>query len=260
MLLYRGPSRLDPSRRIIVAAVGYGAGGAANSKTGSGMVQIYIQAEPTPAVPTPALAARQGGGDKGACGGCALQGIYAPSTDERIDGTRACYVHLGQGPSQVAKTFLAGAYEDWTANTPSAVAAFFAGRGVRLGAYGDPAAIPIRLLRALMRLAAFWTGYTHSPERAPHLKPYVMASAHNPAHALALQAKGWRTFRISPAGDVARMPGELLCPASKEAGRKLHCDQCQACDGTAKGRRANVMIPLHAGARAAVRYAGVVGL
>jgi hypothetical protein len=260
MLLYRGPSRLDPSRRIIVCAVGYGAGGAANSKTGAGMVQIYIQAEPTAAIPTPALAARHPGGDRGACGTCAFQGVYAPTTGERLPASRVCYVHLGQGPSQVAKAFLAGQYEDWTTATPAAVAAFFRGRGVRLGAYGDPAAMPVRLARALVRLAEFWTGYTHAPHRAAHLRPYVMASVHNPDEAAYWQSRGWRTFRASPKGSLARMPGELLCPASKEAGHKLTCDTCRACDGTAKGRRANVMIPLHAGHRAAVAYAGVAGV
>jgi hypothetical protein len=65
---------------------------------------------------------------------------------------------------------------------------------------------------------------------------------------------------VAPKGDIQRMAGELLCPASKEAGHKITCDQCQACDGHHKGRRANVMIPLHAGARAAVTYAGVSGL
>jgi hypothetical protein len=258
MLLYRGPSRLDPTRRIVVVAIGFD--GARNSKTGPGMVQIYIMAEPTQAVPTPALAARLQGGDKGACGTCPFQGIYAPTTGERIDGTRACYVHLGQGPAQVAKALAAGVYEDWTGATAGQIADMFTGRGVRLGAYGDPAAMPYTLLRALVRRAAFWTGYTHSPDAAPYLRAYCMASAHSPAHALALQAKGWRTFRVAPKGDVRRMAGELLCPASKEAGHKLQCGDCQACDGHHKGRRANVMIPLHAGARAAVTYAGVLGL
>jgi len=183
-----------------------------------------------------------------------------PAAVERVPGTRSCYVHLGQGPHIVAEAWKRGIYEDHTRASAATLTELFSGHGVRLGAYGDPAAIPPRIIRAILAEAAYWTGYTHSPELAPHLKPYVMASAHAPAHAAKLQARGWRTFRIAPKGDVARMRGEALCPASKEAGKKTTCDRCQACDGKLKGRKANIMIPLHAGARAAIRFAGVMGL
>jgi hypothetical protein len=39
---------------------------------------------------------------------------------------------------------------------------------------------------------------------------------------------------------------ESLCPASEQAGKKLTCDTCLACDG-ASGKRGSIFIPAHGG-------------
>ena len=253
-VLYRGPSALNGAPIVCVAT---GFSGARNEKTGADMVQVYILAD-TGAAVSPAAAARSGA-DSAACGACPLRGSFDPITGGREAGTRACYVNLGQGPHQVHRAMHAGRYVDLTTAHRATVSRLFAGRGVRLGSYGDAAALPAGLVRAIMRRAAYGTGYTHSPEAAPHLAMYAMASAHTPAHAETLQRAGWRTFRVAPAGDTARMRGEILCPASKEAGHKLQCQDCRACDGHRTGRKAHVMIPAHAGARTIIRRGLVVG-
>jgi hypothetical protein len=46
---------------------------------------------------------------------------------------------------------------------------------------------------------------------------------------------GWRTFSIGTPG-----PGEILCPASKESGRRTRCAKCLLCNGTRHGKRSAV--------------------
>jgi len=43
----------------------------------------------------------------------------------------------------------------------------------------------------------------------------LMASVSTPDQAAAAHAAGWRTFRV----DSEPAPGEVVCPASKEAGQ-----------------------------------------
>jgi hypothetical protein len=55
----------------------------------------------------------------------------------------------------------------------------------------------------------------------------LMASVSTPTQAAAAHAAGWRTFRV----DSEAQPGEVVCPASKEAGQKTQCDRCALCSG-----------------------------
>ena len=93
-------------------------------------------------------------------------------------------------------------------------------------------------------MASKTTGYTHQWRTVPaYWSDVVMASADTMADADEAHAMGYRTFRVSPAMD--RQQGEVLCPASEEAGKKLTCETCGACNGTATGRKGSIMIPLH---------------
>jgi len=40
---------------------------------------------------------------------------------------------------------------------------------------------------------------------------------------------------------------EAICPASAEAGKKLTCDRCLACDGTGSKRKGSIVIQAHGG-------------
>lgn len=228
-VLWRGPSLLDGAP-IVVIATGLNQA-SSNRKTG-GMVQTYIlreDIEPTAAVKT--------GADVSICGDCPHRG----------DGTgkgRTCYVNVGQGPLGVWRAYKRGVYP----SAESSQLRVDSGRGklVRLGTYGDPAAVPAGIWNALIADAVGHTGYTHQWRRTPALRTLCMASADSEADAREAQAAGWRTFRVALPCDAPRLESEAICPASAEAGKKLTCAQCMACAG-ANGRRGSIVIQAHGG-------------
>jgi len=226
--------------------------GSSNKKTGAKLLQTYILRDDMHPVD-----ASRTGADKAICGGCKHQG---KRDDEgmRIEGSRECYVNLGQGVSVVYKSHARDHYET-CAETD--LADTFEDLLIRLGTYGDPAAVPQRIWAAMVSKSAGRTGYTHQwkDPRFAWLKAYVMASVDTPEEAAEARAAGWRTFRVAPAVGWTRENTESLCPASEEGGKVTTCDDCQLCSGTeGKGRR-NVMIPNHSTqGRAAKRRAGVV--
>lgn len=198
-----------------------------NVKTGN-MVQIWIlnrSIHPVEAVKT--------GDDAVVCGDCQHRGT-------------SCYVQIGRAPAGVWKAYQRGAYSHLNKRDYKTV---FAGRAVRFGAYGDPAFMPIGVIRAIADVADGHTGYTHQWRKASKLRNYVMASCDSPRDMWEAREAGWRTFRV--ATNTSKLQGEILCPASEEAGKRTTCIDCQLCDGKfdATDRRANIMIPVH-GARA----------
>ena len=237
-VIWEGESLLDGSP-IMVIAIGFKAS-SKNRKTGD-MIQTYIlrrDISPTDAV--------QSGADFSICGSCPHRGTVEPvsprSKRTRNKG-RTCYVNLGQGALGVYRTYVRGKYPEWDGTG-------VAGRIVRLGTYGDPAAVPVHVWTDLLDGAAGFTGYTHQwrDPRFALLKQFCMASADSQLDALTAQAKGWRTFRVSLNQERdPRSKNEALCPASAEAGKKLTCNQCLACDGTASCRRGSIYIPAHGG-------------
>jgi hypothetical protein len=63
-----------------------------------------------------------------------------------------------------------------------------------------------------------------------------MQSADNKAQALEHWKAGRRTFRvIADLGELDKA-NEALCPASKEAGRRVQCTACKLCKGSSKGK------------------------
>jgi hypothetical protein len=225
-VLWQGASLLDGAP-IVAIATGLRAR-SANRKTGD-LVQTYIlRADVEP------LAAVKSGADVSICGDCPHRG----------DGTgkgRTCYVNVGRGPLAVYRAFMRGVYP-----TAADIAALGAGRLVRLGTYGDPAAVPAHVWESLVSQCTGHTGYTHQWRKAPALRTLCMASADSAADAFKAQAHGWRTFRVAMPCDAPRLDSEAICPASAEAGKKLTCDKCLACGG-ANGRRGSIVIKAHGG-------------
>lgn len=247
-VLWRGASLIDGAP-IVVIATGL-ASGSFNRKTGD-MVQTYIlRADISP------VDAVRVGADVSICGKCPHRGkpgsavrkaLHAES-GMRADGphtARTCYVNVGQGPLVVWRAWQRGRYP--TAGTIADVAAIGARRIVRLGTYGDPAAVPVYVWQSLTRDAVGHTGYTHQWRRCdPALRALCMASADSVSDASDAQAAGWRTFRVAMPCDAPRLANEAVCLASKEAGHKLTCAQCLACAG-ANGRRGSIVIQAHGG-------------
>jgi hypothetical protein len=121
-------------------------------------------------------------------------------------------------------------------------------RMVRLGAYGDPAAVPQEVWMNLLHRAKGWTGYTHQwrEPQFEYLKKWCMASVDSPGETLIAQSCGWRTFRVRQF-NIEAYTGtrEVVCPASDEQGAKLQCIQCGVCSGTEGKGTSNVVIKVH---------------
>ncbi len=243
VILHRGQSPFDGSPYVVIMPLGK----SSNSKTGS-MLQTYIIRSHV----HPVLAV-QSGGDLAICNDCPMRGLVATQKrrNRKKKNFRACYVNVGQGPAMVYGAFKRGRYVDYD---PALHDQFIRGRKVRFGTYGEPVLIPLWLVRHLAGLSAGWTGYTHqwaNPQFAEY-QQFLMASVHGVTgpwsyeHAKHL---GWRTFRTMRGGEP--MPGEVLCPASKEAGHRLSCLTCNLCDGAGTRKAGlslvDVYIPGHGG-------------
>jgi len=225
-VLYKGPSVLNGAPIVCIAtglqAARRHARRGVNTKTGA-MVQVYILAGGS----DPRKAHRSGR-DAAICGDC-------------IHRQGSCYVRLDQGPLQVWRAYQRGRYRQVSAQVARAA---LAGLPVRLGAYGDPAAVPTAVWETALGQAAMHTGYTHQWATCDQtLARWCMASCDTAAETA--RAAGWRTFTVVAAGAQTGPDKAMLCPASDQAGKLLHCAECKACDGTASGRTAHVWIPVH---------------
>ena len=133
-------------------------------------------------------------------------------------------------------------------NRAIAARAAFAGKRVRLGAYGDPAAVPLWVWDIALQDTAARTGYTHQwRDCHPSFASYVMASCDTAADYVAAKAKGYRTFRVRTAGEALNAR-EIACPASKEMGVKTNCAACVACGGHSAKAKVDIAIIAHGAA------------
>jgi len=236
-IFYRGPSMLDGAPILAVATIQR----SSNVKTGA-MVQTWIMRDDI----NPIDAARQGL-DFSICGDCQHRGQHNDA-GERIPSTRSCYVRLDTAPLNVWNTARRGRYDDLSADLPIA-AERVAGKLLRLGSYGDPAAVPYAVWETLLANVAGRTGYTHQWRSFPEFSAWVMASCDSSADRVAARVLNFRTFRVAPAANYTREAGEILCPASAEAGKRTTCAACKACGGHSARAKADVMIPAHGGGR-----------
>ena len=207
-VLYQGPSRLNGEPIVAIATMR-----TANVKTGN-MVQTWIltaEVSPEQAVKT--------GADEAVCGSCPHRHF--------LNG--GCYVVPFQAPRAVWESWRRGLYrEAWE---PEA----FKDMRVRLGSYGDPAAVPAEVWQEMLKYADASTGYTHQAHRREfqqELLTHLMVSADTPAAALKAHAEGLRTFRVKAQGDPL-LPGEILC--ATETDPYADCSRCLLCSGARQG-------------------------
>lgn len=221
MIIYNGPSLIDGSPIVAIAIAKSG-----NVKTGN-MVQTYIiRADMNP------LEASKTGADYSICGSCPHRGTPTNDKARKQALKRSCYVNLGQGPLIVFKAFMRGIYPVVTGH--KAIAAIGKGRMVRLGTYGDPAAVPAYIWESLISEAEGHTAYTHqSGVVSAQARPeFMMISADTKAQAEIAWTEGKRTFRVIKGTHEIVTGREILCPASKEAGFKTTCNSCGLCGGS----------------------------
>lgn len=230
-IAYEGPSEID-GRSIVVIVNKLN--GSDNAKTGADLVQTFIiRADVNP------VAALKTGDDVSICGQCAHRPALASKT-----GDAPCYVNVGRSVRSVFEAYKRGRYQK---ATPAQLRAVLAGRKVRLGTYGDPAAAPVAMWQEITADAAGIVGYSHQWQSVhfDHAAwaPLVMASADTIDEAAQANLYGMRVFRVSVGVD--KQTGETTCPASAEGGRKATCDSCMLCGGTSKAAR-DVVIADHA--------------
>jgi len=212
MEIYRGRSMIDGSNIVSIATK------TDNRKTGD-VIQIWI----LPASMNP-LEAIKNNVDRGVCGDCKHRGS-------------TCYVPTFQAPLQIYRAWLKGNYP---------IGMIADNQIVRLGAYGDPCALPFNFVKEIAQKAKGYTGYTHQ-WKMPHVQPYkqfLMASVDSLKEYQQAKAMGWRTYRIKNAFEN-KLNQEIVCPASEEAGKKSTCEKCCLCSGlNGKGKK-DIVINIH---------------
>lgn len=230
-IAYEGPSLIDGAPIVVI--VNKIDDGSDNAKTGAIVQSFIIRAD---VAPTDAL---KTGDDVSICGQCPHRPILA-----KTNGQAPCYVNVGRSVRSVYLAYKRGSYTRADAAT---IARALAGKVVRLGTYGDPAAAPVTMWAQITRYAAGRRGYTHQWQRADFdaqaWAPLVMASADNVDEAARANLLGMRVFRVSIGVDV--QAGEAMCPASAEAGKRSTCAKCTLCSGTSIQAR-DVVIADHA--------------
>lgn len=232
-ILYRGPSEID-GRPIVAIALFK----SANRKTGN-EIQTYIMRSDM----SPIDAIRQGA-DISICGSCPHRGA------DGFDG-RKCYVNVGQAPTVIYKVFAGEPirknvygkpYGYWSSLAPKLKSQLLRGRVVRLGSYGDPAAVPFKIWAEFMSHGhESHTGYTHQWKTCnPALARYVMASVDRSADVPRALARGYRYFRVRFPGHAIG-PGEINCLSATHG---IPCHKCRLCHGSAPNTK-NITIEAH---------------
>jgi hypothetical protein len=223
IVIYEGPSVLDGASIVAVATLS-----SKNEKTGA-MVQTWILR--TDLNPVAASAAVM---DGSVCGAC----------PHRHSLGGGCYVNIGQAPLAVWRAYKRGTYPRLDAEN----AKYLQGRAVRMGSYGDPAAVPAAVWGELAGYAAKVTGYTHQAAHRnfdPTILQWCMVSADTPKAAMKAQAQGRRTFRVKTP-EAPMLPGEIECLSDAKG---ITCIECGLCNGASNAQAPSIVINVH-GSRA----------
>lgn len=205
-ILYRGPSVLDGKPIVCIAILK-----SSNIKTGN-MIQTFILREDM--LPTEAVKL---GFDSSVCGSC----------QHRHYNEGPCYVNVGQAPNGVYRAFERGNYPMFN---PTLHMPYLHGRALRLGSYGDPAAVPFDVWIDLVLAVRYHTGYTHQMMHEnfdKRIMDICMVSADSPKQAMKYQAMGAHTFRVTMHGDNL-LPNEVECLSDSQG---ITCLECKKCDG-----------------------------
>jgi len=232
IVFYNGPSLLDGKPILGIALTS-----TTNSKTGD-LIQTYIiksDLHPQDAI--------NDGSDDTICGKC----IHRKTGNKT--GKRTCYV-FPPAIGQVFKSFIAEKYTDISEENQHT----FRGRKIRFGAYGDPAAIPAKTWKKLLAISGKpHTSYSHQWDREDFdieaWRNITMASVETLAQKAKANSMGLNTFRVGTDEDKVQRD-EMICPASKELGKQLQCEDCMVCSGGKK----NVFILAHGTKGTAEKY------
>ena len=220
VVFYDGPSQLNGERILAVMTHK-----STNPKIGR-MVQAWIIPATSP------IAAVKSGADAAVCGDCKLRG-------DRWKG-RSCYVWI-PGVDNIWQSIQKADRTDHL--TPSQLAQRVAGLQLRIGAYGDPVALPVDAWQPLLAVAEGWTSYTHTWRRsiARAFRSWCMASVDSLDEQHHASALGWRTFRVRPEGGSLDR-AEIVCPHEED--ESIQCADCSLCRGAARPAK-NIAVTVH---------------
>jgi hypothetical protein len=213
--LWEGDSLID-GKPIVVIVTGV-FNPSTNSKTGP-MLQSYIIRQDIN--PSYAVYEKE---DVSVCGNCPLRRTI-------------CYVNL-KGVSQIWHAYKRGNYPRLSEQTLRYIIYFQ--KNLRIGAYGDPAAVPIEPWLALLKIVDGHTGYTHQWRNCDQRwKDIVRASTDTLEEMHEANAMGWKTFRVIKT-DESPAKEEIICP--NHVNCRIQCNQCLMCNGSGK----NIADPVH---------------
>ena len=233
VILYQGPSLIDGAPIVVIA--NRIVADSTNAKTGA-MVQTFVLRQDM----RPLDAARLGY-DFSICGHC----------PHRPTNAGSCYVNIGFSVESVYGAYQRGRYAVPHVDFDTSILPeLFADSIFRLGSYGDPAAAPYRIWAHATQRVRARNGYTHQWREFPAFAALCMASVDSEAQAVEARANGWRTFRVRAASAPVMAGAEVVCPASKEAGKRATCADCKACGGTSAKARASITIIAHGATKA----------
>lgn len=212
-IIDRGLSPIDGQPYVAILTLS-----STNRKTGD-MAQVWILCEdinPVEAVQT--------GKDVTICGDCPHR--------KQADGSRSCYVNVGQGPNSIYKAYKRGVYADATQSMDAwnNMRRSVYGKRIRWGAYGDPSVIDHTVVEYINEHAMGHTGYTHQwrKEFAQPFKGIFQASCDGFQDYLTATDMGWKTFTVVAKNQ--RVDYAKQCPATVD-NSQAQCITCKLCDG-----------------------------
>lgn len=253
-IIYEGPSLIDGGPIVAILTIP-GEPTKANRKTGA-MAQIWIMRSDMDPV-----TANRIGADTSICGACPLKGIARPDADRGQAEGRGCYVVLIQRPLALYRALIEGRLDRID---PERAAEMVEGWAVRVGAYGDGAAVPGDLFERILARARTHTDYTHQLDSAGDARPArSMISVETLEAARSAWARGFRTFRTMLEAEQIDPAREILCPATLEGGQRTTCEECGLCAGLRSRSPKSIAAVIHgnsaakAGAARALRAMGV---
>ena len=220
-MIYNGPSLLDGQPIVVIALLN-----SKNSKT-SDMIQTYIiRSDVDP------RDANRLGMDYSICGHCPMRGKPNLEKEKGLADNRSCYVIIGQGPLKLYNGYHKGRYPAAIGHTE--ISKIGKGRMIRIGTYGDGAAVPSYVWDSLCSESKGYTAYSHQKHisSSSFENHRYMVSVQSLDSAKSAWTDGARTFRIVKDQNELVSGKEILCPASKEAGQKTTCMDCGLCAGS----------------------------
>lgn len=216
MIAYEGPSLIDDTPIALILT-----SDSTNKKTGT-MIQSWIIPQKGNLLDKDA--------DISVCGDCPLR-----------EG--ACYVTKFFAPRNIQKTYQAGNYVPFKSSD-------IRNEVLRIGSWGDPAALPYDVWANLIRRTTLfekYTGYTHQWRTCdPAFSSICMASVETEEDMRLAHSMGYKTFRVK-LKEEPKLPNETVCLNTTVG---ISCKQCLLCNASS----GDIVIDVHGSGKSYKHY------